>query len=100
MTSSVWAFPASFLAAPSLSNRSSRVRSCRCSSRSRRQFFQPAPAHRLLLVAPALAASENICLFLVFDQFDLHALAHVLPRLGQKGFLKLGEPSSRRADQI
>ena len=31
------------------------------------QFFQPPPTHRLLLVAPALAASENICLFLVFD---------------------------------
>ena len=36
----------------------------------------------------------------MFDQFDPDALAHVLPRLGQKGFLKLGEPSSRRANQI
>src|SRR5277367_6146082 len=48
------------------------------------QLAQPTPPHRLFLLAPGLAAGEDVGLLLLFDQLDPHALAHVFPRLGRK----------------
>ena len=56
------------------------------------QFFQPAAPHRPFLVATRLAARQHVQFAVLLDQFDLHGVADLLPRLAGS-LLQLAQPS-------
>ncbi|MGC1952972.1 MAG: hypothetical protein WA970_10465, partial [Gammaproteobacteria bacterium] len=64
------------------------------------ELFQPSPAHRPFLVAPPLAERQDIELIVLFQQLDLHALAHLLPRFGEEGFFQLAQAALRCSHPI
>lgn len=64
------------------------------------QRAELAAAHRALFAHPIAAAREHVELALLGQQFDFHALAHLLPRLFEQRRFEFAEPALRRADQI